>query len=137
MFNGLLYFKPVPLVWASTVFFFPLRATIFQYLYLLYNVTLNIVTVLRSFVRMYNVEMDRSYLVITLLVIADALSRKPREMREAQNDDSELSDYVAAYVDVVFALLDVTFSLEDWYQYTLSPRRRHLFCIHDAVEQFT
>ena len=35
----------------------------------------------------------------------------------------------------MFALLCVTFSLEDWYQYTLSPRRRHLFCIYDAVEQ--
>ena len=32
VFNGLLHFKPVPLVWASTVFVFPLRATMFQYL---------------------------------------------------------------------------------------------------------
>ena len=38
---------------------------------------------------------------------------------------------------VDFALLDVTFSLEDWYQYTLSPSRWHLFRIHNAVEQFT
>ena len=37
----------------------------------------------------------------------------------------------------MLALLDVTFSLEDWYQYTLSPNRWHLFRIFDAVEQIT
>ena len=36
-----------------------------------------------------------------LLVIADALSRKPLEVREPQKDDIELSDDVAAYVDAI------------------------------------
>ena len=36
-----------------------------------------------------------------LLVIADALSRKPLELREPHKDDIELSDDVAAYVDAI------------------------------------
>ena len=36
-----------------------------------------------------------------LLVIADALSRKPLEVREPQKDDNELSDDVAACVDAI------------------------------------
>ena len=129
MFNGLLHFKPVPLVWASTVFSFPLRATIFQYLYSVFTLRTRTIKMSQPNINTPNSDLvsslsqSQSYLSPNFLVFLPGLTssvrlcgveRCPAQQSEEEEEEEDVnSSHKSYFIDLFARWLPVNDSVVD------------------------